>query len=305
MLPEGTSGRVAVLLLAAAASACSIKKMAVNALGNAMAEAGDTYASDEDPELVAGAIPFALKTIESLLAEAPEHEGLLYAAASGFTQYAFAFVEQDADFVEDADYARAVHQRERAKRLYLRAQRYGMRGLETHFEGFAARLRADPEAALARARPKHVPLLYWTAAAWAAAMSLSVDDAELTADQFQIEAMMRRALELDGDFEDGALHDFFISFEGSRPSAAGGSAEEARAHLERATEISGGRRAFPLVSYAEAVSVSEQNRSEFEELLERALAVDTDALPRARLANLVAQKRARWLLERADELFIE
>jgi predicted anti-sigma-YlaC factor YlaD len=136
-------------------------------------------------------------------------------------------------------------------------------------------------------------------------MALSVDDAELTADQFQIEAMMKRALELDEDFEDGAIHDFFISFEGSRPSAAGGSAEEARAHLERAMEISRDRRAFPLVSYAEAVSVSAQNRAEFQELLERALAIDTDALPRARLANLVAQKRARWLLERADELFIE
>jgi TRAP transporter T-component len=159
MLRERTVGWVALALLAAGTSACSIKKMAVNALGNAMAEAGDTYASDEDPELVAGAIPFALKTIESLLAEAPEHEGLLYAAASGFTQYAYAFVEQEADFLEEENYARSVQQRERAKKLYLRAHRYGMRGLETQFEGFADRLRTDPEQALAKARPKHVPLL--------------------------------------------------------------------------------------------------------------------------------------------------
>ena len=80
-----------LLLPALALPGCSIKKMAINSLGNALAEAGDTYGADEDPELVAAAIPFGLKTIESLLAEAPRHEGLLYAAVSGFTQYAYAF----------------------------------------------------------------------------------------------------------------------------------------------------------------------------------------------------------------------
>ena len=40
-------------------------------------------------------------------------------------------------------------------------------------------------------------------------------------------------------------------------------------------------------------------------LLDKALAVDPDADPPNRLANLIVQKKARWLLERADELFIE
>ncbi|PYQ47942.1 MAG: hypothetical protein DMF78_22480, partial [Acidobacteria bacterium] len=33
--------------------------------------------------------------------------------------------------------------------------------------------------------------------------------------------------------------------------------------------------------------------------------VDVDAVPDMRLANLVYQKRARWLLGRADDLFVE
>jgi predicted anti-sigma-YlaC factor YlaD len=285
--------------------ACSIKKMAINSLGNALAEAGDTYASEEDPELVAGAIPFGLKTIESLLAEAPRHEGLLYAAASGFTQYAYGFVEQQADFLEDEDWEESVHQKERAKKLYLRARDYGLRGLELEFEGFRERLREDPEAALAKAEREHVPMLYWTAAAWAAATSLSIDDSELTADQFQFEAMMRRALELDETWEYGSIHDFFLSFEGSRAGAAGGSLEAAREHFERAMSLSRNLRAFPLVSLAETVSVAEQDREEFESLLEQALALDVDELPAVRLANLIAQKRARWLLGRTEERFIE
>ena len=39
-------------------------------------------------------------------------------------------------------------------------------------------------------------------------------------------------------------------------------------------------------------------------MLEKALAVDADADPDHRLANLVAQRRAHWLLDHIDELFL-
>ena len=66
--------RAAVLLLLAPLllPGCSVRKAAVNQLANALAAGGDTYASDDDPELVAAAVPFGLKTMESLLAEAPD-----------------------------------------------------------------------------------------------------------------------------------------------------------------------------------------------------------------------------------------
>ena len=56
---------------------CSIKRVAINKLGNALASGGSTFTSDDDPELVEAAIPFGLKTYESLLAESPKHTGLL------------------------------------------------------------------------------------------------------------------------------------------------------------------------------------------------------------------------------------
>jgi len=286
---------------------CSVRRVAVNALANALAAGGDAYASDDDPELVAAAVPFGLKTIESLLAEAPEHDGLLLAASSGFTQYAFAFVQSEADLVEEKDLARATALRARARRLYARALRYGLRGLEARHPGFEAGLRDESrrEATLAAARKADVPLLYWTGAAWGAAISLSKEDAELTADQGLAAALERRALALDEGFGQGSIHDFFVSFEGGRPAAAGGSVERARRHLERAVELSAGKRAAPYVSFAETVSVGAQNRPEFEELLKKALAVDPDAVPELRLANTVSQRRAAWLLARADELFLE
>jgi predicted anti-sigma-YlaC factor YlaD len=51
--------------------------------------------------------------------------------------------------------------------------------------------------------------------------------------------------------------------------------------------------------------VGRQDRKEFTGLLDAALAVDPDAAPQYRLANIVAQRRARWLLARIDSLFLE
>ena len=69
---------------------CSIKRMVVNKIGNALASGGNTFESDDDPDLVGEALPFSLKLLESLLAESPRHTGMLLAATSGFTEYSYA-----------------------------------------------------------------------------------------------------------------------------------------------------------------------------------------------------------------------
>ena len=96
-----------------------------------MAGSGSTYATDDDPELVRDAVPFGLKTMEGVLAEKPRHRGLLTALASGFTQYAYAFVQSDADAADlDGRLYAARAGRARARKLFLRARDYGLRGLE-------------------------------------------------------------------------------------------------------------------------------------------------------------------------------
>jgi len=302
--PSFDRARLAVAMLALAGPTCSVKKLAVDSLGKALAESTSAYEREDDPDLVRDASPFGLKTIESLLEVSPKDRNLLYAAASGFTRYAYAFVQQEADFAEHRDLGEATALRGRALRLYLRARDHGFRGLEADTPGFREGLRLDPAAQLARARRSHVRLLYWTALAWTAAMSLAKDDPELTADQSLAEAMMRRALALDDGFDHGSIHDFFIAWEGGR-TRLGGSFDRARAHLERSLALGNHQRCAPLVIYAESVSVARQDRAEFERLLSQALQLDPDRVPELRLGNLIYQRRARWLLVRADELFIE
>lgn len=295
----------AILILSIASWGCSMKRFAVNRLGDALAKSGTTLASDDDPDLIAGAAPFSLKLIESLLAESPRHRGLLTAAASNFTQFSYAFVAQDADEIEDQDLDKALALRARARRLYLRARDYGLRGLEVRYRDFGKVIRADSKAAVARTKVSDVPLLYWTAAAWGLAISVSKDIPELVADRPQVEVLIDRAFELDRDYDFGAIHSFLVTYESSRLAGQGDFAERSRKHFQRAMELSGGKMAGPLVALAETVSVQKQNRKEFQSLLEQALAIDADSKPEWRLNNLIMQRRARWLLARTDQLFVE
>jgi len=285
-------------------SGCSVKKIAIKKLGDALAESGTTFTSDNDPQLVREALPFSLKLIESLLAESPRHRGLLIAASSGFTQYAYAFIKQEADETEPENFARAVELRLRARNLFLRARDYGVRGLEISHRGFGEALNKDPQLAVKEAKAADVPLLYWTAASWGLAITLSKNEPDLIVDQPVVEALVDRALELNEAFDAGAIHSFLISYEPVRQGAPGDPLERARKHFDRAMTLSNGSQAGPLVSLAESVSIARQDRQEFQSLLDRALSVDVNAKPEYRLSNLVMQRRARWLLSRIDDLFL-
>jgi predicted anti-sigma-YlaC factor YlaD len=283
---------------------CSIKKIAVNHLGDALAKSGSTFSSDNDPEMIKAAVPFSLKLMESVLAETPGHAGLLLALTSGFTQYAFAFVAHEAEETEESDLTRAMDARTRALNLYLRARDYGLRALDVRHPGFADTLSNKPEKIVQDLGKSDVPHAYWTAVSWAGAISMAKDNADLIADLPKVEALIDRALVLDEAFDYGAIHSFLIAYDMNRVTGTGDPEERARKHFARAVELSDRKQAGPYVTLAESVSLPKQDKEEFKLLLERALAINTDSKPEWRLANVIMQRKARWLLQRIDRLFV-
>lgn len=291
---------IAVLAVAWMASGCSIQRFAANRLGDTLAASGTTYSSDDDPELVGAALPFSLKLMESVLAATPEHRKLLSATSAAFTQYAFAFVQQEGDRVSLEDTDRAWAAWYRARRLYLRARDYGLRGLDAAMPGFSGRLRAERAAAVGKAGAEEVDLLFWTGVSWAAAIALAKDDPSLVADLPLVSALIDRALAVAPDWDRGAIHSFLISYEMARPDVEGDRVANARRHFERAVELSGGRAVGPHVSWAEAVCMAQQDRDCFDAALAAAVKIDPDADPPTRLVNLVMKRRAEWLAANAD-----
>jgi len=227
----------------------------------------------------------------------------LMAACQGFTTYAYVYVQRDADKIADEDIQAANAIRARARRLYLRAHRYGMRGIEVGHRGISEQLRQNPSMAVASLAKKDVPLIYWTAAALGSAISVGRNDAELLVRLPEAAALLDRAVQLDESWQDGALHEFQVVFASARPGGADYNAIQK--HFDRALELSKGKRAALFVAYAEAVSVPKQDAVQFREMLGKALAIDPNELERIRLVNLIAQERAAWLLKRTDDLILE
>jgi hypothetical protein len=281
---------------------CSLKTMAVKTVANTLADSGDVFSRDPDPELVRDAVPFALKLYESLLESVPRHGPLLVATCSSFTEYSYAFVQTDADILGEAhhDEVKALHDRSLA--LYLRARDYCLRAMDVRFPGIKTKLLSDPGPALAKAEKKDVPMLYWTAASWGSAISLAIDKPDIVIDLPVVRALADRALALDETWNEGSLHELMISLD-SLPEALGGDPAKAREHFTRAVALQKGGSPGPYVELAEGVDVPAQNRTEYESLLHQALDVDLDKDPANRLAGTIMKRRAQALLDQVGSRF--
>jgi hypothetical protein len=278
--------------------------MGMNRMAAALSDTAAAYSRDDDPEFVRAGAPATLKMVEMMLDTHPAHAGLLMTACSGFTQYAYAFLQVDSEILAPSDARGAAALRERAVRMYSRARGYCARELGTRHRDLGDALQKAPSPAvtlLATTTKADVPALFWAAAAWAGELSLLDNPLPRLGELATVRALLTRALALDEGWGVGTIHEALIAVEGL-PAAVGGSPQRAREHFDRAVALSGGQSAFAYVTLASSVSAPGKNRAEFERMLKQALAVDVTKRPDLRLANLVAQKRARFLLANAERL---
>jgi predicted anti-sigma-YlaC factor YlaD len=259
------------------------------------------------PAVVGAALPHIIKSDEKKLRQKPENEKLRLETGSYNIMYANAFIEGPAKMLPSEKFEERDAELQRAKGLYLRGVSVLREGLEQKYPGInEAREEDRLSAILARMTADDVPWLYWIVAGSLAAYSVDPMDLDLGFKIPELTRYINRAYELDPDYNNGALDDFFISFYGSLPPALGGDRERAIEHYRLALEKSKGLSASPYVSYAEAIAMPAQDYPLFKSNLEKALAVDIGKIKVAteRLANKLSQKRARYLLDNANLFFI-
>ena len=284
-----------LLLSIQALVGCAVRPFVVDKAADALASQGQ---SDEDDILLAReASAFYLKLSESVLKETPGNLKLAESVASGFTQYAYAFVAFDAEKLESQDAKAAQRMRERAARLYWRANQHAMRALEISLPGFKQALVKNDPQLLARLRQDQVGLAYWAAASWGGFISLSKDDPDKVADLPLAVNLATLAWKKNPDFNRGGLTSLMGTFEASRP---GGSMALAEKYFDQAIAQSNGENAGPWVAKAESIALKKQDQKVFIQWLNEALRI---AKIHRNLENEVMRERAIWLIETADDLF--
>jgi len=297
--------RLALLAgLVATAAACSPATLGMNRMAAALSATAEAYGKDDDPEFVRTGAPATLKMVEMMLDSQPSHAGLLLTACNGFTQYAYAFLQVESEIVAGSNALESAALRDRAGRMYSRARRYCVRELGTRHAALRDALEREPARALpllASTSRADVPALFWTGAAWAGELSVATNQLLRVGEVAIVRALLTRALALDEGWGDGTIHEAMIAVEGL-PALVGGSPVRAREHFDRAVALAGGQSAFAYVTFATSVAAPARDRAEYEKALKQALAVDVSKRPQIRLANLIAQRRARHLLAKAGTL---
>lgn len=261
--------------------------------------------SENDPELVWDSLPVALKVMEVMLAQDQSNPQLKLMLASGYIQYANGNLAQKAQMTAYYDYSKSSYLWYRTYNLSLRGRDYALSALDSRYPEFSKEVRINTQETLAQTTKDDVPYLYWAAAGWTGAIVANKNDMENMAELPVAIAIMTRALELDEYYHDASIHEFFIAYEAKQPNSNKSSMAKAEMHFNKAIEYTKGKKAYPYVIFAESIALKKQDFNLFNEMLDKALAVNPDEVMDWRLNNTIAQERARWLKTQIPILFVD
>jgi hypothetical protein len=280
-----------ILLVAPLLFAGCIQTIAVRSVGGIVEEGYDALTEESDLQFAEQALPGNIKLLEVMLKNDPDNERLLKLCAEGYASYALGFVE-------DVDV-------ERARVFYLRGRDYGLRILEQDKElkNALAGSADDLKAALANKSKDAVPGVFWTAFAWGSYLNITLTDPDAIAAIPKLEVMMNFVADKDSAFYYGGAHLFLGTLYGSRSRFLGGDPDKSKRHFETALRLNGGKFLMTQVYYAKSYAAQTLNDALFEELLTYVENASLDILPKFRLGNAIAKKKAKMLLARKEELF--
>lgn len=287
-------------------SNCSSKRIEQNFIdslaGKFSSNQSNVIRGEEDPELLGDSMPFMLKMLEIMSESSPENEDIKVSLAQGFTAYGSLWLENEALINEDENYEYSEHLNNRAKQLFYRAWHYGFQGLNLQYPAFREKIKNDLSV-LTSMKKNDVPLLTWTGLAMVSWIKHSSDNADAISELPLAVSMIKRAFDLNPEYGDGILYEFFIYYDSERIDS-GGKKNLLANYRDKIITDSDNHKCSPYLTWASAISVKTQNRSEFIEMLEEGLKIDVDKRPEYRLSNKICQKMSGWYLSKIDDFFL-
>ena len=238
--------------------------------------------SEDDPELVKSSLPLNMKILEAMVLEFPEDAMMLSAASAIFVSYSYGFVLDKADMLRFDDFERSQKLFKRALKLLVRANSYAMRALKAKYPDLKALMNDKTSKQIANIIEKYpfdtndVEMLYYTAASYAGAIISSRGDSFYVLKLPVVGSLLRKALSLNPSWNNGALYSAMISMVMlDTTKTMKQKKEEALIFFNRAVIASNSNDCTPYITLAERLSVQEQDKKSFMQLVDKALKVDT------------------------------
>ena len=290
------------LRVLAAAIVCGLvvtgcSKMLADGAFDAASKAGEGVKTIHAYETAKQITFSGLGQLESLHSVSPANPGGLMLLTQAWAGAASGFIWDDWEqaFEADDEVMMGYHQT-RAQEAYKRAKFYGHKLLSQRAEGFEA---AQKDASTLKVwlkenftEKEHAPEVLWVAFAYINAIQADSENAELISELYVSVEMLKHVVRLDEELEHGLAR---VILGGVFSTTAFGEPEEGKKQFDRAIELTGGR--FVAVHLAMAITYycQTQNEEGYMSALNQVLE-SPDPLPEARIATVVAKRRARRYL---------
>lgn len=254
-----------------------------------MGHLSDTIVNNDDPAMVEAGAPAYLLMIDSLISRDPEDKDLLTTAALLYTAYADVFVTDE----------------DRAGKLAAKALNYAEKAIclsDRQACSLTQKPYDDFKSAVYSLDKKNLPALFSLGAAWSGWIMANTDDFNALADISRIEDIMKKVVQLDESYREGAAYLYLGTLATFLPPALGGRPEQGRAFFEKAIALSKGKNLMAKVMYARLYAKTVFDRTLHDRLLTEVLAADPVA-DGYTLMNTHARQQAKVLLNAADDYF--
>lgn len=279
-------------LLLAALAGCSPMKYSVrHVMVPLLDNSRDAAYLSDDTRTFGDAAPSNLFLLEGMVQTDPENEKLRLNTAMLYFFYAFAYIEEN-----DPDYASLLYSKglnHAWAALVSECDLPEDRGIAfNEFETLVPSIELD-----------QVPAAVWVAICWTQYISLHLDQTSVMRDLPKVQALLDRAIELDGNYFEGMPYVMQGSLHAFKPKIMGGDTDASAASFEKAFAISGNSFQLSRFFYARYYTYRMMDVDLFTETLESIISAEPIKDDPYRLLNMIAVEKSLKLLEEADDIF--
>jgi hypothetical protein len=284
---------------------CSLSKLTTRKLTDTLTQSsGVAFTNDDDPELIADALPFTIKLYESLIEKDSTNAALFLATSKLLCLYSQYFVAAPLDTITDPVQKKVIGKR--AKKLFLRARDYALKSIDIQKPGSRkAFLTGNIDSTIESVSKSDSSALFWTSVAWFGAIGADKSDLSLAMGIKKPLTITRKLISMNPTFYQGMAYELLGIVSVNVPKSLGGSPDTAAYYFSKSIQLSDSSRASAFVLYATLVAAKGKNKDLYVSLLEKADNIPVDAYPQLRLQNSIYQQKARFLLKTVNDIFPE
>jgi tetratricopeptide (TPR) repeat protein len=276
-------------LIVACASLSGCASLISNATSGLAENLTTAILNHDDPETARAGMPSYMLLMDSFVEGSPSDPAMLGAAANLYASYGAVFTDDES----------------RAARLTRRARSYAEAAMCNVYADACAwddLMFEDFESSLAGVDGSQAKTLYTYGFTMLAYIRTHASDFNALAELPQAEAVLTRYLELADGNAEPAAYTYLGILKTLRPPSLGGKPEEARAHFEKAIELTGGQDLSAKVEYAKGYAKTMYDRELHDRLIEDVLQADPYA-DGYTLMNVMAQEEALQMAATANDYF--